>query len=192
MTLDDLADEAVAAVSGEFDLLGVAMGGIVAQHLLLRHPDRVRSALIACAGGRTRPEVQLARAEACEADGMEAVLGVTLDRWFTPAALARADHPGVAYARTRLLAMDPAAMADAWRALSGHDLLDRLDQVRKPVTLVAGRDDAAVPEAVVEQLHARLAGSRLLVVPGPHMIHLEDGPGLREALLDHLAWAATS
>jgi 3-oxoadipate enol-lactonase len=188
MSLSDLADEAIASVPGPVHLAGVAMGGIVAQHILVRHPDRVRSALLACCGGRTRPEAQLARAAACEAEGMAAVIPSTLERWFTPAAMARSGHPGVAYARATLAAMDPRAMADAWRALSGHDLLDRLDGVRVPVTVVAGLEDAAVPVVNSEQLHGRLPGSRIRKVPGPHMLHLEE-PGRLRALLDeHLAW----
>jgi pimeloyl-ACP methyl ester carboxylesterase len=189
MTLGDLADEAIASVEGPVHLAGVAMGGIVAQHILVRHPRRVRSALLACCGGRTRPDVQMARAEACEMAGMEAVIDSTLERWFTPAAMAEARHPGVAYARATLTAMDPLAMADAWRALAWHDLIDQLGTVRVPVTVVAGLDDAAVSVASAKQLQGRLMRSRIRTTPGPHMIHLEEPARLRALLDEHLAWA---
>ena len=189
MTLGDLADEAIASVEGQVCLAGVAMGGIVAQHILVRHPDRVSSALLACCGARTRPEAQLARAEASEAAGMESVIQSALERWFTLAALADPGHPGVAYARAALSTMDPWAMADGWRALAGHDLLEQLAGVRAPVTVVAGLDDAAVPVANVEELHRRLRGSRIRFAPGPHMIHLEEPARLRALLDENLAWA---
>lgn len=186
-----MADDAVAGVESPFDLMGVAMGSIVGQHVLLRHGPRVRSALLACAGGRTNREALLGRAVDAERLGMAAVTPSTLERWFTTAALAQPDHPGVAYARGSLLRMDPAALADAWRAMAEHYVLDRLGKVAVPVTLVAGSDDTASPVARVQATRERLPLSRLEVLRGPHMIHLEAPDRLRAALSRHLDWVTS-
>ena len=55
LSLAELADDAAGSVEGRFDLLGVAMGSIVGQHVLLRHGDRVRSAVLACRMKTWRP-----------------------------------------------------------------------------------------------------------------------------------------
>ena len=87
-------------------------------------PTRVRSLFVACTGAVGRPRGRWSsRAADAEALGMEGVLDVTLERWFT-AGGARAATPstrGVDYARSALLALDPAAFADGWRAIGGHD-----------------------------------------------------------------------
>jgi len=191
MSLDEMADEAAAGVQGRFDVLGVAMGSIVAQHLLVRHPGRVRSALLACAAASSRREVMLARAATAEQQGMEAVTPSTLARWFTPEALVSPGHPGVAYARGVLLRMDPAALADAWLAISAHDLLEQLPSVEVPTTLVAGARDQAVPVAAIQPMRERLPRSRMEVLPGPHMIHLEEPAALRASLDRHLLWVGS-
>jgi pimeloyl-ACP methyl ester carboxylesterase len=191
MSLDEMADEAVARMQGRFDVLGVAMGSIVAQHVLVRHPERVRSALLACAGARSRREVMLTRAAAVEREGMEAVTPATLERWFTPEALTAGGHPGVAYARRVLLRMDPAALADAWLAISSHDVIEQLRAVEAPTTLVAGARDQSVPVAALEPLRERLPRTRLEILPGPHMIHLEEPAALSAALDRHLLWVSS-
>jgi 3-oxoadipate enol-lactonase len=191
MTLAELADDAIEASGGMVDLLGVAMGGVIAQHILLRHPDRVRSAVLACTSGRSDSQALLNRAEAAEARGMAAVTPTTLGRWFTPKVLAQPDHPGVAYARASLLGMDPYALGDAWRALATHDTLDQVGSVQVPVTVVAGLRDTTTPVSRVESLRARIPNSRMELVPAPHMIHLEEADQLRAVLQRHLAWVGS-
>jgi 3-oxoadipate enol-lactonase len=157
----------------------------------VRHPGRVRSALLACAAASSRRDAMLARAAAAEERGTEALTPATLERWFTPEALAAPGHPGVAYARRALLRIDPVALADAWLALSGHDLVEQLPSVEVPTTLVAGARDRAVPVAAIEPMRERLPRARLEVLPGPHMIHLEEPAALREALDRHFLWVGS-
>src|SRR2546423_5053787 len=103
---------------------------MVAQHVALRHPERFRSLLVACTGAAVEPGGMLERAAEVEARGIHGVLETTLERWFTPAALAAVpEHPGVAYARRTLLALDPGSFADGWRAIAGHDVRARLGEI---------------------------------------------------------------
>lgn len=47
VTLEGIADEIAATITEPVDLVGVALGGIVGQYLLIRHPGLVRSAVLA-------------------------------------------------------------------------------------------------------------------------------------------------
>jgi 3-oxoadipate enol-lactonase len=185
--LDVWADEVAALGSGEpLDLAGVSMGSMVAQHTALRHPGRVRSLVLACTGGSADPASALARAAAAAA-GMPAVLDETLRRWFTPAALqARPAHPGVGYATRTLLDLDPASFADGWRAIARHDVLSRLGGVAAPTTCIAASSDVAAPLPRVAHLAEAIPGAELVVLDGPHMIHLENPAAFSGALAAHL------
>jgi 3-oxoadipate enol-lactonase len=186
--LDTWADEVAGLADGEpLDLVGVSMGSMVAQHVAVRHPDRVHSLLLGCTGGSADPAVALGRAEAAEAGTMTAVLDATLQRWFTAAALtARPEHPGVGYARGTLLALDPASWAAGWRAIAGHDVLARLGAVTAPTTCVAARHDLSAPVERVRRLARAIPGARLEILDGPHMIHLENPAAFSTVLVSHL------
>lgn len=185
-----LADEVARAYDGPLDVAGCSMGGMVGQHLAIRHPDRVRSLLMACTGASASPATMEERAAAAETAGMEGVLDTTLERWFTPEALARRpEHPGVAYARRTLLALDPGSFADGWRSIATHDARARLGEVRTPTTCVAADADAAASVARVREVADGIPGARLRVVAGPHMLPLERPGTFGDLLRDHLAWA---
>jgi 3-oxoadipate enol-lactonase len=186
--LDAWADEVAGLGVGEpLDLAGISMGSMVAQHVAVRHPGRVRSLLLACTGGSADPASALARAVAGEEKGMTGVLDSTLRRWFTAAALdARPAHPGVAYATATLLALDPRAGADGGRAIARHDVLARLGGVSAPTTCVAGSGDLSAPVERVRKLAEAIPGARLEILDGPHMIHLENPAAFSAALAAHL------
>jgi pimeloyl-ACP methyl ester carboxylesterase len=185
-----LADEVAREYDGPLDLAGCSMGGMVGQHVAIRHPHRVRSLLMACTGASADPAAMQERAAAAEQGGMAAVLTTTLERWFTPEALARRpEHPGVAYARAALLRLDPASFADGWRAIATHDARPRLGEVRARTTCVAGDADAAASVARVREVADGIPGARMEVVPGPHMLPLEQPGVFGDMLRAHLAWA---
>jgi 3-oxoadipate enol-lactonase len=187
-TMATLAAEVAALYEGPLDLVGISMGGMVAQHVTLDHPERVRSLLVACTGATVDPAVMAARAQAAEDGGMEAVLPETLERWFTPQALsARPPHAGVEHAKGALLALDPHGFADGWRAMAGHDVLARLASIRAPTTCIAGNADPVGTIERVSELADGISGARIVVLEGPHMIHLERPVEFGGAVQEHLA-----
>jgi pimeloyl-ACP methyl ester carboxylesterase len=185
-----LADEVADTYGGVLDLAGCSMGGMVGQHVAIRHPRRVRSLLMACTGAAADPVAMGERAAAAEDGGMRGVLATTLERWFTPQALAqRPEHPGVTYARAALLALDPASFADGWRAIATHDARPRLGEILARTTCVAGDADASASVARVREVADGIPGARIRVVAGPHMLPLEQPGTFGEVLRTHLEWA---
>lgn len=195
-TLEQMADEVVDRYQGPIDIIAIAIGGSIAQYILTRHPERVRSAFIACSRpavghrdpGRWRTEMN-ARATAALDLGMAGVVEASLKRWFTKQAI-EANLPGVLYARRALLAMDPLAWADVWRARQRSAFIapELFAAMRQRVSVVAAADDASVSRSEVEALSRLIPGSRLEVLPGPHMIHLEQPGPLADAIRRHLSW----
>ena len=189
-TMASLADEIAASYDGSLALAGVSLGGMVAQHLAVRHPQRVHSLLVACTGASADPSTMEGRAARAETDGMAGVLEETLARWFTPAALAEhPEHAGVAYARRTLLALEPGCFADGWRAIAGHDIVARLGEIAVPTSALAGSLDSASPLPRTREISERVPNARFVVLDGPHMMHLERPGEFAAALVEHLRWA---
>ena len=67
-------------------VVGQSFGGLVAQALVLDHPDDVRSVVLSgtsCSTDAAHRQVFLGRAEAARQGGMQAVAQPAVDRWFT-------------------------------------------------------------------------------------------------------------
>lgn len=186
LTLSRLADFVADHITEPADLVGVSLGSMVAQHTALRHPDAVRSIVLACGGVSSNPAVSHARAAETRRTGMDGMLGSTLERWFTPAALAADSHPGVEYTRKRLLSDDPAVFAAYWDAMAEHDLRESIGTVRAATTVVAGSEDLAVSVDAMSSVAALIDGARFEVVDGPHLLPLENSEGFLNVVKRHL------
>jgi len=189
LTLDDLADEVVGWTSGALDVIGASLGGMVALHLALNHPDRLRSLVLACTSARTDAVNLEARAGATEERGAAGMMDDAMTRWFTEEALQRSPAPApLEYARRCLGRMNTGALADTWRAVAGHDVFDRLGEISVPTTCIAGTRDVSTPLTVMAQLADGLPQSRLVELDAPHMAHLERPAEFSEAVRSHLRW----
>lgn len=187
-TMESLADEVAASYPGPLDLIGVSMGGMVAQNVAIRHPGRVRSLVVACTGAAVDKDAMMRRADEVEAKGMAGVLTETLQRWFTSDALAaRPEHAGVAYARATLLALDARCFADGWRAIAAHDVRSRLPEIDVPTTCILAAADPVGTAERVGEVATGVRHGRLVKLEGPHMIHLEQPVAFAGAIRNHLA-----
>jgi 3-oxoadipate enol-lactonase len=194
-TLEGFAED----VHGLLDALGIApahvvglsLGGMVAQLLALDHPKAVRSLVLADTNSTLSPEARPAmveRGEAAKRGGMAAVVDSTLARWFTPGFLGA---EVVARCRERLLTDDVQAWAASWRAISELDTEPRLKEVRVPTLVITGEADAAAPVARAQAMAGLIPGARLEIVPGaPHMAPLERPDLFNAAVLEFLQTAA--
>lgn len=193
LTLGMLARDVVESIDGALDVVGSSLGGAVAQHMALAYPNRVRSLmLIASSAGSADGSAMLDRAAQVEANGMEGILGVTLERWFTRTALESGSCSGVAYVKNRLLSDDPRAFAACWRALAGHDTADKMRRLAMPITVVHPDHDASSSLQAKQRLAESFPRSRLVVVEGPHLVQLECPDVVADAIVDHLDWVAAS
>jgi 3-oxoadipate enol-lactonase len=181
-----LVEHVAGLLDGPADLVGMSLGSMVAQQVAVRRPELVRSLVLACGGMRTDPAVSRQRAENTRRDGMAGTLDETLRRWFTAAALADPDQPGVAYARRTLLADDADVVADYWAAMAEHDVTDQLGAVRAPTTCLGATDDASVPVAAMQAVADRIPLAWFREIPGPHIAVLEEPEAFATAVAEHL------
>lgn len=185
--LDDVVDEIVGWVPEPVHVVGCSLGGMIAMRLALRYPERVASLVLGFTTARIPRDVIVARADETEGRPVAELTEETLRRWFSDEALAAsADLPGIAYARRQLLSTDAHAIADAWRAIAEHDVLDELPSLVVPTTCVAGAGDLSTPLTAVEAIAAAIPAAELVVMDAPHMGFLEDPVTFSAIVRDHL------
>jgi 3-oxoadipate enol-lactonase/4-carboxymuconolactone decarboxylase len=173
-------------------VVGLSLGGAIAQWLGIHAADRVRSLGIVCSSASFAPaSLWTERAAMVRAAGTVAVPGIADGigaRWFSESF--RQDHPEVVTEFVDGLgAIDPegyAACCEAvgdWDAVS-DDSADDLRRITAPTLLIAGSEDPASPVAGMRLMHDRIARSRLEIVPASHLAPIE--VDLSELLLDHV------
>jgi 3-oxoadipate enol-lactonase len=199
-TMADYADDAVALMDAlgwdRAHVLGVSFGGMVAQHVALRHPDRVDRLALACTstGGAGGSSFDLASVDDLpEPERLPTLLSV-----FDTRNDLRADPPvfapqfewlSEAMARRPLNADDPDAEIGARRqieARDGHNVWDRVGQIEAPTLVVGGRYDAQAPPGNLRNLAGAIPGARLQFFEGGHMFFLQD-PAAWAAVVDFFA-----
>ena len=192
-TVGDLGDD-LARLMDELSVerasvVGLSMGGMLAQCLAIAHPDRVEKLVLAdTTSFYEGPAVQmwLERAETAEREGPEALLDGTMERWFT--APFRQAHPEVVN-RIRALfkANDRHAYAAAGRALSKFDVRPRLGDIKAPTLWLCGDQDAACPPDQARQLAASFHNARFeLIESAAHIANLEQPEAFNQAVLNFL------
>lgn len=177
-TIETLGRDALAVLDahgvGSADLCGLSLGGLVALWLAIHHPERVDRLVIACSaariGTRTRWEE---RAALVRSDGMDAIAGAVVGRFFT-AGFRERDPGTVADVERTLRAVEPEGYAGACLALATADLRTDLGRVGAATLVIAGSEDVATPTATVAELHAGIAGARWLELSGAgHLANIE-------------------
>ncbi len=172
---------------GPAHVIGLSLGGMVAQVLALEHPRDVRSLVLADTNSTLPPEARRAmieRGEAAKRGGMASVIESTLTRWFTPAFMG---SEVAARCRERLLADDVQGWAAAWQAISELDTEPRLGEIRVPTLVMTGEVDVSAPVARARAMAERIPGAILHVVAGaPHMAPLERPDLFNPPVLDFL------
>ncbi len=162
---------------------GLSLGGAIAQSAAVAAPERFASLTLMAAPDRPNPEAFEDRARIAEAEGMSALVGPTLERWFTPAAL-EAEADGVRYARECVERFDPVTWASIWHGYGGLDVFERLRGFPAPALALAGEADASIPVDGMAAIAARIGGgAKFEVVPGaPHIQPLERPDEVADAL----------
>ncbi len=153
---------------GPVHLVGLAVGSMVAQHLALQTPGLVSALVLVSPRSELDPggaQYNEERANAVEAQGMRAVMDVTIQRAF-PEGYGR-NHPEVMRRfRGEFLANDPHGYAAVCRGLSTFCTTPRLHEIRCPTLLLAGELDQLCPAREAAAMHSRIAGSRCETLPG--------------------------
>ncbi|MEV0232534.1 alpha/beta hydrolase [Nonomuraea sp. NPDC050786] len=176
--LDDLADDAAGLMDAlgwpAAHVVGASMGGMIAQALAIRHPERVLTltSIMSTPGPSVAPptEAALAALMARPPADREAVLAQAVRTWSVLGSPGfELDHErirelaGLAYDRC----FDPDGTARQLAAImASPDRTELLAGVRVPTLVLHGEADQLIPVAAGHATAAAVPGARLVTYPG--------------------------
>ncbi len=179
-TIDMLVEDAHALMLTldirRVHFMGLSMGGMVGQGLAVAYPDAVASLILASTTSQVPAEARPVwdeRIRLAEAEGMEAHVEATVERWFT--APFRAERQDVIDAvRAMIRATPVAGFVGCCRAIRQLHLTEAIGAIVAPTLILVGEEDQGTPVAAARLIHEAIAGSRLTVIEAAsHLLNME-------------------
>jgi 3-oxoadipate enol-lactonase len=179
-----------------FHLLGMSMGGAIAQEAALAAPERIRTlTLVVTFAGTGRWGAERARVWGASVmrtpreEHVDMLLLLTLSR-----RLYEENPEFVEYVRNAVLTnphpQAPEAFVRQLEAIARHDTHDRLGSLPMPVHVIGAEHDMLVPVWLSREIAELIPGAKLTVIEGaPHAVNIEPAQELNSAVLDFLAAA---
>ena len=161
---------------------GASMGGMVAQHLALLHPDRVSRLLLACTTCGGPHAVPPSREAAAAVQGRGARTPGEAYRLACTVLYAgawQAAHPDVIEREVAERERHPVrggVFAAQQAAVRGHDTWERLPGITAPTLVLHGDEDAVVPVDNGRILADRIPGAELQLLPGRGHLFFHESP----------------
>ena len=187
MQLHDIAGqvaELVDLLGGPAHVVGVSMGGMVAQELAIRHPGSVASLVLLSTVSSVAEEVRramAARGALALASGMEAAARETALRW-GPEGVESREFRDRCFDQLRI--NDPASWAACWNAISQIDTWARLPQVDCPVLVGTGELDTSTTPDHGRTLAARVADGWFIPLAAAGHMAAFSRPAAAQAAMD--------
>ncbi|HEY2282838.1 MAG TPA: alpha/beta fold hydrolase [Solirubrobacteraceae bacterium] len=184
-------EHVLARAPERFALCGYSLGGRIALHVALAGPERVSRLVLVSATAGIEDDHERSQRSAADhrlADELERIpFEEFIERWRTQPLFA-ADPPAVgARAREDQRRNRPDALAAVLRGIGTGEmrpLWDRLEELTAPVRIVVGDRDTKF-QALSRRMVALLPQAELIVVPGGHVLPLENPAAVAGALDPH-------
>jgi pimeloyl-ACP methyl ester carboxylesterase len=174
------ADDAAALMEhvgfASAHILGVSMGGMIAQEFVLRHPQKTRSLVLGCTTPGGPKSVALSGGALAKAYSTQPMSAEERGRLLAEACFTKGyieKHPEIIPAMIesrRQRPIDPTALGHRMKAAYAHDTYDRLPQITCPTLVITGKDDVLISWENSRILAERIPGAKfVLLEPAGHL-----------------------
>jgi len=186
----DAADLVRAQADGPVDVVGISMGGTVALHLAVDHPDVVDRLVLVNTAARLRPRhpagwlLYALRYAALYAMGFSAQAQLVARRTFPQPHQTEMRRVLV----EQIMQANPYAYRASLRALGFFDIHPRLGEIGAPTLVVSSERDSAIPLHHQQPLADGIPGARHVVIPeAGHGVIAERADVFNSVLVDFLS-----
>lgn len=171
-----LADDAKALVDelglSGFHMMGVSMGGMIAQEYAINYEGDLKTVTLACTYATPGPfcsRMFSMWADMAPVNGVPFIMrDVTLWAFTVPFFEGREDELKEFEAGMADLAMSTEAYLAQLNVIQTHDTTDRLGSLTMPTLVLAGEEDILIPVRLSKQLHAAIRGADWATTAGGH------------------------
>ena len=194
-TMADFADDAAALCAElgwqRFNVVGTSFGGMVAQHLAIRHPELVDRLVLNCTSpGGDAPSYPLHKLQTLEPEARAEAWIRLMDTRYEQTG----EIPGLEGLTSLFRAAQNAPMSNkAAKGLAAqlearrhHDAVQGLAAIVAPTLVCAGRYDAIAPVSRSERIASEVPDARLQVFDGGHLFMMQD-PQATTAICEFLS-----
>jgi pimeloyl-ACP methyl ester carboxylesterase len=175
-TIKMMADDALGLMDHlgiqKAHVLGVSMGGMIAQELAINHPERVDKLVLGCTFAKAgtdadSPEMKMAletygkspQDEASQRRLVSAMLGLSFNK--------RSNRVFILpFAKIAVRFSSISGTIEQMKAISTHDTTGRLGMIRAPTLVITGTEDRLVNPASSEMIASLVPNSKVVRVPG--------------------------
>jgi 3-oxoadipate enol-lactonase len=193
-----MADDTVALMDAlgieKAHVLGKSMGGYIAEELVIRHPRRVESLMLAATSiGPYVAETPILESwvrEAAHGIDRKTLFQLMLPFIFTDKTFEDPENVEMAVETiaTRPQATPIYAMKRQFIACAEHNARGRTGRVEAPTLVLAGRNDLFIPFTLSEELAASFPEARLVMLDGGgHELNVDVPDKFNRAVLEFLA-----
>jgi pimeloyl-ACP methyl ester carboxylesterase len=199
-TIANLADDAAGVLDAlgieQAHVLGISMGGMVAQELAIAHPERIRTLALGCtypggAGSKLTDQAVVQRLLAGFATGdPEQILRASFEVNVSPAFAAGAGEWERFLAMAREVPAPIPVVFEQLRAAGLHNAGDRLHSISAPTLVIHGDRDEMLDVLNGELIARLIPGARLEILPGVGHLFWWEQPEVSARLLAEHAGAA--
>jgi 3-oxoadipate enol-lactonase len=209
-TIHEMADDAASLLDvlhvRRAHVVGVSMGGMIAQELALRHPERVHGLVLACTypepdadiernrrfsvqqlGGSVSAEgeVQIDLKAVNPMDFLQHLLPMVFNQEFITNELPKLLQ---VFSGALQYGFSMEAILGQVEAVMSHKATDRLAHITAPTLVITGDADLLIPPANSDIIARAIPGAKLVKIPGgSHGFNFETPEVFNRAVLEFLA-----
>ena len=190
--VDDLAALLDHLGIGKAVIVGLSVGGLIAQGLAATRPECV-AALVLCDTAHKigTPEMWNARIDTVTTKGIGSMADAIMERWFTPD-YRRPENADFAGYTNMLVRTTVDGYAGTCAAIRDADLTESTRALKVPVLCIVGDQDGSTPPDLVRSTADLIDGARFEIVAGAGHIPCVEQPAATTALiagfLDQTGW----
>ncbi|KQX29301.1 alpha/beta fold hydrolase [Variovorax sp. Root434] len=183
----DVAELIEREAGGEpVHFVGLSMGGMTAQALAVRHPELLKTVVIANSAAHYPDQSPWrARVETVAAKGVAAIAPGAVARWLTPAYVGTPE--GAAAAKTLhdvLVHTDAQGYIESCNAVAAIDFRESNHRMAVPTLVIGGLQDEATPMAMSQAMAGAIPGARLVTIDAAHLSAVERPVEFTQLLID--------
>ncbi len=191
------ADDTAALMKGlglsSAHVLGISMGGYIAQELAINYSEMVRGLILGCTGpGGSQAVVmspeRLAKFTANKGLSPEDILRKDMDIYFSEGFIRESPEKIEEFVEiSRRYYQPPESFLRQFAACQKHDTFERLHRITQPTLIMTGDDDPLVPPGNSRLLKEMIPQSRVEFFPaGRHCFFMEFAPLFNRQVIDFL------